>query len=158
MDAFAGSMVARGPTLGPDRETPTGSLHVVGLPSADAARAFVVREPNNRAGVYGEHLVFGFENLLGRTMWEFSNKGDEPMFLLIALAEESRPRAVESLPAALRERLVLYGTLTTLDGRPGGVALIAQAPDQGAARLLAADAVDQVSGVEVHDWEFGGRR
>jgi uncharacterized protein YciI len=158
MDAFAGSMVARGPTLGPDRETPTGSLHVVGLPSADAARDFVAREPNNRAGVYAEHLVCGFENLLGRTMWEFSTKADEPMFLLIALAEESRHRAFESLPAALRERLILDGTLTTLDAGPGGVALIVQARDRGAARALAADALDDVSDLEVHDWEFGGRR
>ena len=57
MDAFAGSMVARGPTLGSDRETATGSLHVLGLPSVDAVRAFVADEPNNRAGVYAEHLV-----------------------------------------------------------------------------------------------------
>ena len=158
MDAFAGSMVARGPTLGPDRETPTGSLHVVGLPSADAARAFVAREPNNRAGVYGEHLVRGFENLLGRTMWEFSTKADEPMFLLIALAEEGGHPALESLPAALRERLILYGALASLDAGPGGVALIVQARNQHAARALAADALDDASGLEVHDWEFGGRR
>ncbi|MGH9029849.1 MAG: YciI family protein, partial [Acidimicrobiales bacterium] len=36
MDGFAESMIARGPTLGNDRETATGSLHVLGLPSVDA--------------------------------------------------------------------------------------------------------------------------
>ena len=158
MDAFAGSMVARGPTLGPDRETPTGSLHVLGLPSAAAAREFVAREPNNRAGVYGKHLVCGFENLLGRTMWEFSTKADEPMFLLIALPGESRHRSLERLPTALRERLILYGALTAPDADAGGAVLIVQARDRGAAQALAADALDDVSDVEVHDWEFGGRR
>jgi uncharacterized protein YciI len=80
MDAFAESMIARGPTFHADRETVSGSLHVLGLPNIDAARTFVAREPNNRAGVYGEHLVWRFENLLGRTMWEFPNTADDPKF------------------------------------------------------------------------------
>jgi uncharacterized protein YciI len=70
MDAFAESMIARGPTLAANRETATGSLHVLGLPSIDAAREFVAREPNNRAGVYADHVIWRFENVLGRTMWE----------------------------------------------------------------------------------------
>ena len=78
MDRFARSMIARGPTLGADRETATGSLHVLGLPSIDAADEFVAHEPNHRAGVYAEHCVWRFENLLGRTMWEFSGVADEP--------------------------------------------------------------------------------
>ena len=32
MDRFAESMIARGPTLDTDRETATGSLHVLALP------------------------------------------------------------------------------------------------------------------------------
>jgi uncharacterized protein YciI len=56
MGRFAESMIARGPTLDTDREAATGSLHVLALPSVDAAREFVALEPNNRAGVYGEHL------------------------------------------------------------------------------------------------------
>jgi uncharacterized protein YciI len=65
-------MIARGPTLDTYRETSTGSLHVLALPSVDAARAFVALEPNNRAGVYVEHLVWRFEDLLRLSMWEFS--------------------------------------------------------------------------------------
>ncbi|MFZ2034914.1 MAG: YciI family protein, partial [Candidatus Dormiibacterota bacterium] len=83
MDTFAESMIARGPTLGSDRETATGSLHVLTLPSVDAAREFVALEPNDRAGVYGEHMVWRFENLLGRTMWDFSSQRAEPLFLII---------------------------------------------------------------------------
>jgi len=62
MDGFAESMIARGPTLDADRETATGSLHVLGLPGVDAAHEFVAREPNHRAGVYAEHSIWGFEN------------------------------------------------------------------------------------------------
>lgn len=153
MDAFAGSMVARGPTLASDRETATGSLHVLGLPSDDAARAFVADEPNNRAGLYAEHLVYRFENLLGRTMWEFSPTSLEPMFLIIG---------DQAAKAASRERLILHGRLTTLDDvRPVGFALAVQARDRDAARALLAEAQrvgDGVPDVEVHDWEFGGRR
>ena len=77
MDRFAESMIARGPTLGADRDTATGSLHVLTLPSVNAAREFVALEPNNRAGVYSEHLVLRFEDLLGRTMWDFSSQRAE---------------------------------------------------------------------------------
>jgi uncharacterized protein YciI len=169
MDAFAESMIARGPTLAADRETATGSLHVLGLPSVDAAREFVAREPNNRAGVYADHFIWRFENLLGRTMWEFSGAADEPRFLVIARLDRdhsagrgSRPVPEESLPPELRERLIVYGALSTLDdGEPAGVALAVQAPDRDAVVALLEDertGVDVFQDVDIHDWEFGGRR
>jgi uncharacterized protein YciI len=169
MDAFAESMIARGPTLAADRETATGSLHVLGLPSVDAAREFVAREPNNRAGVYADHFIWRFENLLGRTMWEFSGAADEPRFLVIARLDRdhsagrgSRPVPEESLPPELGERLIVYGALSTLDdGEPAGVALAVQAPDGDAVVALLEDertGVDVFQDVDIHDWEFGGRR
>jgi uncharacterized protein YciI len=150
MDGFADSMIARGPTLAPDRETATGSLHVLGLPSVDAVHEFVAREPNQRAGVYAEHAVWRFENLLGRTMWEFRGAGEEPRFLIIA-----RGDAPQRLSAQLQERLIVYGALTTLeDAAPAGVALAVQARERdGVVTLLKAFA-----DLEIHDWEFGGRR
>jgi uncharacterized protein YciI len=152
MDGFAASMIARGPTLEADRETVTGSLHVLGLPGIEDARAFVAQEPNERAGVYGEHLVRRFDNLLGRTMWEFRGSGDEPLFLVIA----SGP-APKGLPAALRERLILYGGLRTLeDGEPAGLALAVQAESRREVEALLAGA--GVRDAEIHDWELGGRR
>jgi uncharacterized protein len=124
MDRFADSMSARGPTLDPDRETATGSLHVLGLPGVDAAREFVAQEPNNRAGVYREHLVWRFENRLGRSMCDFSGHAKEPRFLIIGRSHRGRPLSAEALPAELFDRLILYGALTTLDGgKPAGVAL-----------------------------------
>ncbi len=162
MDRFAESMIARGPTLDTDRETATGSLHVLALPSVDAAREFVALEPNNRAGVYGEHLAWRFENLLGRSMWEFSGQPAEPRFLILGRSNLGRPVSAETLPAELRERLILYGALTTLDGgEPAGVALAVQAPDREAVDALIEDertGLGVFSEVEVHNWEFGGRR
>jgi uncharacterized protein len=169
MDGFAKSMIARGPTLGTDRETATGSLHVLGLPSVDAAHEFVAREPNNRAGVYAVHSVWRFENLLGRTMWEFSGASDEPRFLVIARSRRGqrtgrsgRPVPPERLSAQLRQRLILYGALTTLhDAGLVGVALAVQAPEREAVDALLEEGrlgLEVFPHVEVHDWEFGGRR
>jgi uncharacterized protein YciI len=169
MDGFADTMIARGPTLAPDRETPTGSLHVLGLPSVAAATEFVEREPNNRAGVYAEHRIWAFENLLRRTMWEFTGVADEPRFLVIAHTrhDESAPVSVRPVPpsalgAELRERLIVYGTLTEPDGANViGVAVALQAPGRDAVLPLLRNGsagLDAFPRVEVHDWEFGGRR
>jgi uncharacterized protein len=169
MDRFAPSMIARGPTFGTDRGRVTGSLHVVGLPSVDAVHEFVAREPNNRAGVYADHSVWRFENLLGRTMWEFPGAADGTKFLIIAhshgtpeTAPRGRPVPLESLSTELRKELVVYGALRTLDdAAPVGVALAVQAQDrktvdtlleQGRVGLMA------FASIEIHDWEFGGRR
>ena len=157
MDRFAASMIARGPTFGSDRETVTGSLHVVGLPSVDAVHEFVAREPNNRAGVYAEHSVWRFENLLG------------PRFLIIAhthgspeTAARERPVQRASLSTELRKQLIVYGALRTLDDAAlVGLALAVQARDRQAVDTL----LDQgragltaFPSIEIHDWEFGGRR
>ena len=169
MDRFAGTMSARGPTFGTDRETVTGSLHVVGLPTVDAAREFVAHEPNNRAGVYAEHSVWRFENLLRRTMWEFPGVADEPKFLVIAhshgnptIAARGVPVPPENLSARLWQRLIIYGALTALaDAAPVGVALAVQARDRQAVDALLDEGRAGLSvfpHVEIHDWEFGGRR
>ncbi len=155
MDRFADRMTARGPTLGPDRATWTGSLHIVDLPSADAAREFVEHEPYNRAGLFEQHLIRRFNNLLGRTMWESAEGSDDPRFLVVAHAP---PEALRGLTALAPERLNVYGELLTLEeARPAGVALALQAPTREAAETLLGVSVGRPD-VEIHDWEFGGRR
>ena len=146
MDAFASGMTARGPTLAADRETWTGSVHIVDLPSAEAAREFVEREPYNRAGLYERHLVRRFQNLLGRTMWEFPGGSAEPRFMVIT----HEPADLSALP---QERLIVHGELLTPDdGQPVGVVVALQAPSREAVGgLLGLDG-------EILDWEFGGRR
>jgi uncharacterized protein YciI len=169
MDGFADVIIARGPTLAPNRQTATGSLHVLDLPNLAAAIEFAELEPNNRAGVYGEHRIWAFQDLLGRTMWEFTGEGDDSRFLVIAhsglelnTSVSARPVPSAALGVELRERLILYGVLAEPEsGDTSGIALALQAPDRDAAEALlgdAAEALEAFPDVEVHDWEFGGRR
>ena len=161
MDTCVDSMIARGPTLDTRRETATGSLHVLALPSVEAVHEFVALEPNNRAGVYQEHLVWRFENLLGRSMWEFVGQATDPRFLVIGRSQLDRLVSAPTLPTELLERLIVYGALRTLDGaEPAGVALALQAPDREAVDWLVDDERTGLAAfeVEIHDWEFGGRR
>ena len=159
MDRFAAGMVARGPTLAADRATWTGSLHILDLPSPEAAREFVEHEPYNRAGLFATHLVLRFENRLGRTMWEFPGDADEPRFLVIAQAraaagEDAPPAGVTALAP---ERLIVHGALLTLDeARPVGAVLALHAPTRHAIDALIR--VNERYDVQIHDWEFGGRR
>ena len=73
-----------------------------------------------------------------------------------------RAAPLESLSPELRERLILYGALRTLDdAEPVGVALAVQAPDTEVLDALLESGrlgLDVVPVVEVHNWEFGGRR
>ena len=148
MDRFSAGMTARGPTLAADRSTWTGSLHIVDLPGVEAVQQFVEAEPYNRAGLFESHLIRRFENRLGRTMWEFAGGSDDPMFLVLA-----------QMPADLAglspERLIVHGELLMPDvGTPAGVAVALQAPTRDAVGAL----VDGELDVQIHDWEFGGRR
>ena len=157
MDRFADGMVARGPTLAADRATWTGSLHIVDLPSAEAAHEFVEREPYNRAGLFERHLIRRFDNLLGRTMWDFPGGSGDPRFLVIAHAPAGAGR-LSRLTALPRERLIVHGELLTPDeARPAGAALALQAPTRQAVDALLRDGPAD-SDVEILDWEFGGRR
>ncbi|HLL68568.1 MAG TPA: YciI family protein [Micromonosporaceae bacterium] len=65
MDGFEAELIARGPTLAADDDTPTGSLHIVELPNAAAARAFAFDEPNYQAGCTGTCCCGG-----GATRWD----------------------------------------------------------------------------------------
>jgi uncharacterized protein YciI len=167
MDDFSDGMTARGPTLGTDRQTWTGSLHVVDLPDPNAAREFVAREPYNQAGLFEEHLTWRFTDLLGRTMWQFADAEDEPLFLVLAHLATGVPQGqtmmrLAELPPELRERLILYGELRNLeDDEPAGVAMAVQAPTREALEALLEDAragFAHGDDLEIHDWEFGGRR
>lgn len=167
MDGFVDGMTARGPTLGTDRQTWTGSLHVVDLPGPNAAREFVAHEPYNRAGLFEEHFIWRFANFLRRTMWQFTGARDEPWFLVLARAaddspKDPRPVPLADLPRELRERLIVYGELRTLDREePAGVVFVVQVPTREALDALLGDrraGLVDFDEVRIHDWEFGGRR
>jgi hypothetical protein len=167
MDRFADGMIARGPTFAADRATWTGSLHIVDLPSADAAREFVEREPYNRAGLFEDHVIRRFKNLLGRTMWESPGESVDPRFLVIAhLRAEAGEHESAGLPADItalpRERLIVHGELLALhEATPAGLVLALQAPtreDVDALLRSGSAGLDERFDVEILDWEFGGRR
>ncbi|MFF4799128.1 YciI family protein [Streptomyces sp. NPDC001351] len=155
MDRYAAELIARGPTFADDGETPSGSVHIVGLPDAAAARAFAFDEPNHQAGVYRDVLVRRWRNLLGRTMWEFpggANGGNR--YLVLGLG--SGPAADLEVPAD-RDELIAYGPLLSDDGVAWlGTAALLRAPDPDRARAVLT--AERYADVEVHAWEFGGRR
>ncbi|MEU9451413.1 YciI family protein [Streptomyces sp. NPDC048277] len=159
MDRYAAELIARGPTFAADGETPTGSVHIVDLPGPDAARAFAFDEPGHQAGAYRDVLLRRWRNLLGRTMWEFPGGrvgGDR--YLVLGLGPDRRTVGDLGLPSgADRDDLIAFGPLLSDDAASWvGTAALVRASDPDRARAVLASA--RYADVEVHRWEFGGRR
>jgi len=155
MDRFAAQLIARGPTFADDGETPTGSVHIVDLPDPAAACAFAFDEPNHQAGVYRDVLLRRWRNLLGRTMWDFpGGRTGGDRYLVLGLG--SGPAADLDVPSD-RDGLVAYGPLLSDDAATWlGTAVLLRAPDPDTARAVLTP--EHYAGIEVHEWEFGGRR
>jgi uncharacterized protein len=154
MDGFAEGMIARGPTLAADGETATGSLHVVDLPDADAARRFAFEEPNYRAGVYSDVLIYRWRNALGRTMWEFP--GEQGGIHQLVMTGGSGADS-DALVAEQASRLILCGPLLSDDGseRVGDSFVLQGGSRVEVETLLSAGSYERL---EIHPWCFGGRR
>ena len=155
MDGYAAAMIARGPTLADDGETPTGSVHIVDLPDPAGARAFAFDEPGYQAGMYRDVMLRRWRNLLGRTMWQFPpGYTDDRRYLVLGLGA-GQP-ADERLPPDHDQRLIAYGSLLSDDATAWlGTAALVQAPSAQAARTVLA--ADRYAAVEVHRWDYGGR-
>jgi uncharacterized protein YciI len=149
MDRFQARMIARGPTLTPAGETATGSVHIVDLPSAEAARAFAFDEPNYQAGVYRDVLLRRWRNDLGRTRWDHpGGRVESDGYLVLGLGGAE--------PGGPPPGLVAYGPLLSDDGASQlGTAALLRAPDPATARAVLA--AGRHAAVEVHHWAFGGR-
>ncbi|MFF9033560.1 YciI family protein [Streptomyces iakyrus] len=154
-DRYAKELIARGPTFADDGETPTGSVHIVDLPEPAAARAFAFDEPNYHAGAHRDVLLRRWRNVLGRTMWDFpGGRTGGNQYLVLGLGES--PAADPALPLD-RDDLVAYGPLLSDDGNTWlGTAVLLRAPDPDTARAILT--ADRYADIEVHNWEFGGRR
>jgi uncharacterized protein YciI len=154
MDGFEKEMIARGPTMTSDGDSPTGSVHVVDLPDPAAAHAFAFGEPGYQAGVYRDVLVRRWRNLLDRTMWDFPG-GRTGGNRYLVLGFGSGPGADLAVPQD-GDDLIAYGPLLSDDGTAWlGTALLVRAPDPDAARAVLT--VGAYDGIEVHKWQFGGR-
>ncbi|MFF3784427.1 YciI family protein [Streptomyces sp. NPDC001933] len=155
MDQYAKEMIARGPGFAADGETPIGSVHIVDLSDHVAARAFAFNEPNYQAGAYRDVLLRRWRNMLGRTMWDFPGgpTGDN-RYLVLGLGSGQPADLV--LPPD-RDELIAFGPLLSDDGDTWlGTAVLLSAPNPDTARAVLAP--DAYAEIEVHHWEFGGRR
>jgi len=155
MDRYAAEMIARGPTFDADGDIPTGSLHILDLPSPAAARAFAFNEPNYQAGVYRDVLLRRWRNSLGRTMWDFpGGRTGGRRYLVLGLG--SGQAADVAVPPD-QDELIAYGPLLSDEGAAWlGTAMLVLAPDPDKARGILTP--DRYAGVEVHRWTFGGRK
>jgi hypothetical protein len=154
MDRYAKEMIARGPTLADDGDTPTGSVHILDLPDPAVARAFALDEPNYRAGVYRDVLLRRWRNLLGRTMWDFpGGRAGGNRYLVLGLGTG---QAADLAVPPDRDELIAYGPLLSDDGGTWlGTAVLVRAPAPETARALPTP--DRYADIEVHNWQFGGR-
>ncbi|MGO8960084.1 MAG: YciI family protein [Streptosporangiaceae bacterium] len=155
MDRYQARMIARGPTLAGDRDTPTGSVHIIDLPDPAAARAFAFDEPNYQAGVYRDVLLRRWRNMLGRTMWDFPCGPDGGnRYLVLGLGAG---QAADLAVPPGRDKLIAYGPLLSDDGGTWlGTAVLVRVSDPDAARAILTP--DRYADIEVHNWQFGGRR
>ncbi|GHH53636.1 YciI family protein [Lentzea cavernae] len=145
MDGF--ELVARGPTFADG--VVTGSVHVVEVPDAAAARAFAFDEPIHQAGGYRDVLVRRWDNVLGRSVGDFPGGREGGGHLVLGFGS-GEP---DTVPGRLDE-LIAYGRLLSDDGTTWlGTAALVRSADP--ASVLTAGRYDAV---EVHEWEFGGRR
>lgn len=159
MDRYAKELIARGPTFADDGETPTGSVHIVDLPDSAAARAFAFDEPGYQAGAYRDVLLRRWRNVLGRTMWDFpGGRSGGSRYLVLGLGEGLGQAPAPDLdPPADRDELIAYGPLLSDDGDTWlGTAVLLRAASPDAARAVLTPG--RYADIEVHDWEFGGRR
>lgn len=153
LDRFADVLIARGPTMTDDGVL-TGSVHILAVADAAAAREFAYREPTYQAGGYRDVMIRRWRDVSGRTMWEAGVKlVDRSRFLVIgftALLDGDGPELPRDAP------VIVSGALLSDDG----------AHVLGAALLVDADSADEASswlpvgpylGVEVHRWRPGGR-
>lgn len=165
MEAHIPAMIARGPTMAADGRGVTGSMHIVELADAAAARSFAHDDPLAQGGVFDEIRIRCFRNESGRTMWQYGGDARNPRFLFIGEAPAGAP---DELPAAQRNyfadavrapRVIVRGPL--LDERGGrwsGSVLLLETPDVATAQAIVRG--DPAAGLyarsELLPWRFGG--
>jgi len=173
MDGYDDRFIARGPTLMPDRETATGSMHVVDLQSDEEAKVFAYDEPFAKAGVFDEIIIRRWTNALKRTMWKFDGDDSNPRFLFLGHGREGDDvtdqrnallevhRAFLASPEKMKMQ-ILRGPLWDMSGDIWvGSFFLLEAPTRDAAKAFFEGEPYTVNGLyahtEFHDWRFGGR-
>ena len=150
MDRFVDRLVLRGPTLSPDREDHTGSVHVVEVDSRAEAERFAHEEPYWSAGFYHPLTVVRAEVLADR-------QADVPKTLVTGHWSPAAAVDLESPDS----RLSFVARLVEDDGSRsvGIVAAVSALPDE--ALTIVRPVADQWSGgpaaLTARRWQRGGR-
>ncbi len=168
MRRYADAMIARGPTMSADGKAVTGSMHMVDLPDAEAARVFAHDDPLAKGGVFEDITVRRYHNVLGRTMWQFEGDPKNPRFLFIGEARPGVSDQGRNLLGAQRAYLdhsaraaqvILFGPLLGADGETWeGTAMLLETPDTAAAEaIVRSDPASKLyARAELRPWRFGG--
>lgn len=168
MRPYIDAMIARGPTMSADGKAVTGSMHMVDLPDADAARVFAHDDPLARGGVFEDIMVRRYHNVLGRTMWQFNGDPKNPRFLFIGEARPGTSTQGRNLLNAQRAYLghadraahvILFGPLLGADGETWeGTAMLLEASDAAAGEVIVrGDPASKLyARAELRPWRFGG--
>ncbi len=170
MRRYGDAMIARGPTMSADGRAVTGSMHMVDLPDAGAARVFAGDDPLAKGGVFDDIMVRRFYNVFGRNMWQFGGDPKNPRFLCIGEARPGTSAQGHALLDAQRsylgdagraDRVIAFGPLLGADGeRWEGTAILLETPDAAAAAALVlgdpAAAAKLYARSELLPWRFGG--
>jgi uncharacterized protein len=170
MRGYVDAMIARGPTMSADGKAVTGSMHMVELADAGAARVFAHDDPLAKGGVFEDIMVRRFHNVTGRTMWQFDGDPKNQRFLFIGEARPGISRAGRNLLEAQRAyfsaagraaQVIAFGPLLGADGETweGTAALLETADNAAAEALVVGDpaATAQLyARTELLPWRFGG--
>lgn len=169
MSRYADVMIARGPTMAADGKSVTGSMHIVELPDAEAARSFAHDDPLATDGVFEAIEVRRFANLSGRTMWQFAGDGAKRRFLFIGERDAARPAPSMADISAQGDwlahadraaNMIVFGNLLRADGATwDGTVMLLEASDLAQAQgIVAADPLAGCYGrSDLHPWRFGGQ-
>lgn len=152
MDGWLPRMIGRGPTLSPDGEDHTGSVHVIDADDLAVARAFAADEPYASAGWYAEVSVWPMRPVVEGTMWDRPRPAGDQVSSFVLATWSARPiDEVHIEPADW----LFAGTLWSDD-------LASTVGFAGAIDLSPSEAVELTRDwpgtvVELHRWQRGGR-
>lgn len=165
MDGFLDDLVARGPTLSPDGERHTGSIHLIRESDRDGAQRFAFDEPYWREGLYRTVSVTRFHNALAGTMWDGRRPARGSTSSLVvanwpqrAFAPDAAVDARVLRQLAAAEALVFGGLLISDDGTSSvGLAAAFDLSPERASSLVEALGLPELTTFTACCWQRGGR-
>jgi len=169
-DRYEDKLIARGPVLGPEENREVlGSIHILELEDADAARVCASEEPFAKAGLFETIIIKRFTLGLERTQFEFERTPGHPQFFIHCPAKpgrlEDREKVRRAHSAYCRshdEKMICRGALRTDDGAWDGSVFFLEVPSKADAEAFLENEPYNKAGLfdspKIHHWTMGGRR